>query len=240
VTSRTGVLCLHGFTGSPHTMKPVSDALADAGFDVSSPCLPGHGTVVDDMLDTTWADWSAAAEAAYADVRASHERTVLVGLSMGGTLCAWLASRHDDVAGAAFINPMVLPVDPTMQDMVREMVATGEVFAPRIGTGRSDIADPEAVENAYAETPLRPVLTLFEAVDRLQPALSSITCPIVIMTSPHDHVVDPAASDLLASKVSGPVERVTLPRSYHVATHDYDKQLVIDTVLDLVRRVDAS
>jgi carboxylesterase len=60
------------------------------------------------------------------------------------------------------------------------------------------------------------------------------------MTSPQDHVVDPAASDLLASQVSGPVERVTLPRSYHVATHDYDKQLVIDTVLDLVRRVDAS
>jgi carboxylesterase len=240
VTTRTGVLCLHGFTGSPHTMKPVSDAIAAAGFDVSVPCLPGHGTVVEDMLDTTWADWSATAEAAYADVRAAHERVVLVGLSMGGTLTAWLASRHDDVDAAAFINPMVLPVDPVMQDMVREMVATGEVFAPQVGTGRSDIADPDAVENAYAETPLRPVLTLFEAVDRLQPDLAKITCPVVIMTSPQDHVVDPAASDLLASKVSGPVERVTLPRSYHVATHDYDKQLVIDTVLDLVRRTDAS
>jgi carboxylesterase len=221
-------------------MKPVSEAVATAGFDVSAPCLPGHGTVVDDMLDTTWADWSSTAEAAYAEVRSTHERVVLVGLSMGGTLCAWLASRHDDVDAVAFINPMVLPVDPVMQDIVREMVATGEVFAPQVGTGRSDIADPDAVENAYAETPLRPVLTLFEAVDRLEPELAGISCPIVIMTSPQDHVVDPAASDLLASKVSGPVERVTLPRSYHVATHDYDKQLVIDTVLDLVRRTDAS
>ena len=42
------------------------------------------------------------------------------------------------------------------------------------------------------------------------------------------------------SGVSGSVERVTLPRSFHVATHDYDKQLVIDTVLDLVRRIDAT
>lgn len=234
------MLLLHGFTGSPHTMQPVSDAVAAAGFDVTVPCLPGHGTVVDDLLDTTWADWSATAEAAYAAVRAAHDRVVVVGLSMGGTLTAWLTSRHADVDAAAFINPMVLPVDPLLQDMVREMLATGEVFAPQAGDGRSDIADPDAVENAYAETPLRPVLTLFEAVDRLQADLEKIACPIVIMTSPQDHVVDPASSDLLASSVSGTVERVILPRSFHVATHDYDKQLVIDTVLELVRRVDAS
>jgi len=237
--SRTGVLCLHGFTGSPHTMQPVSDAVVAAGFDVTAPCLPGHGTVVDDMLDTTWADWSATVEEAYRRARAAHDRVVLVGLSMGGALCAWLAARHG-VDAVAFINPMVLPVDPGVQDMVREMIATGEVFAPQVGTGRSDIADPDAVENAYAETPLRPVLTLFEAIDRLQPELANITCPVVIMTSPQDHVVDPASSDLLASSVSGPVERVMLPRSYHVATHDYDKQLVIDTVLDLIRRTDAA
>ncbi len=39
-------------------------------------------------------------------------------------------------------------------------------------------------------------------------------------------MVDPAASDLLAEKVSGPVERVTLERSYHVATVDYDAELI--------------
>jgi carboxylesterase len=123
--------------------------------------------------------------------------------------------------------------------MVREMIAVGDVYAPRIGDGASDIADPDADERAYADTPLRPLLSLFEAVDRLQADLAKIACSVVIMTSPQDHVVDPAASDLLAERVSGPVERVTLPRSYHVATHDYDKQLVIDRTIDFVRRIDA-
>jgi carboxylesterase len=220
-------------------MAPVADAVAAAGFDVSVPCLPGHGTVVDDMLDTTWADWSSHVEAAYLELAARHDRTVLVGLSMGGTLAAWLGTRHAAIDGIVFVNPMVLPVDPVVHDMVREMLAVGEVFAPSTGTGSSDIADPDATEQAYAETPLRPVLTLFEAVDRLQPALAKITCPVVIMTSPQDHVVDPAASDLLAERVSGPVERVTLERSYHVATHDYDKQLIIDRTIDFLRKIDA-
>ena len=59
------------------------------------------------------------------------------------------------------------------------------------------------------------------------------------MTSPEDHVVDPSSSDHLAGAVSGPVERVTLSRSYHVATLDYDRQLIIDATIDFVRKVTA-
>ena len=37
----------------------------------------------------------------------------------------------------------------------------------------------------------------------------------------------------------GPVERVLLERSYHVATQDYDKQLVFDRTVEFARRVTA-
>ena len=39
-----------------------------AMFTVELPLLPGHGTQIEDMLDTRWADWSAAAESAYAEL----------------------------------------------------------------------------------------------------------------------------------------------------------------------------
>jgi carboxylesterase len=57
------------------------------------------------------------------------------------------------------------------------------------------------------------------------------------MTSPQDHVVDPHNSDIVAERVSGPVERVTLERSYHVATLDYDKDLVFERTVEFARRV---
>ena len=231
-----GVLVLHGFTGSPQTMQPVTDALVGEGFSVEVPRLPGHGTEMDDMLTTGFDDWSGAVETAYADLSSRAANVVVVGLSMGGTLGAWLTARHPEIVGAVLVNPLVAPIDPAMLAMVEEMVQTGETVAPGIG---SDIADPDAVENAYPGTPLVPLQSLAAGVVALQPELGKIACPVLLMTSANDHVVEPSNSDHLASIVSGPVERVALERSYHVATLDYDKQLIIDRTIDFVRKVTA-
>jgi carboxylesterase len=233
--SDVGVLVLHGFTGSPQTMRPVADALVAAGFSVELPRLPGHGTDVEDMLTTTFDDWSATVEATYDALAARVRSVVVVGLSMGGTLAAWLVARHaSDVAGAVFINAAVAPIDPAMLELVDQMIDAGETVAPGIG---SDIADPDAKEDAYEGTPLAPLKSLAAACLDLQSSLGAITCPVLIMTSPNDHVVEPKASDLLAEAVGGPVERVTLERSFHVATLDYDKDIVIERTLGFVRRV---
>ena len=61
--------------------------------------------------------------------------------------------------------------------------------------------------------------------------------PLLLLTSPQDHVVEPAQSDFLASTYGGPVERVTLERSYHVATQDYDKDLIFESSVAFARRV---
>ena len=76
-------------TASPATRRRcvvVAEALAAAGFHVELPRLPGHGTVVDDMLPTRWADWAGEAEAAYQRLAQRAAHVVVVGLSMGGAL----------------------------------------------------------------------------------------------------------------------------------------------------------
>ena len=234
--SDVGVLVVHGFTGNPSTMRPLADALVAAGLTVEMPRLPGHGTTVDDMATTTWADWSGAAEAAYEDLAGRCRAVVVAGLSMGGTLTAWLAGRHPEIAGIVCINPAVSPREPEVKEMVTLMLAAGETVSPGIG---SDIADPDAREAAYEGTPLACALSLFEALDELQPALGAITCPLLLLTSTEDHVVEPASSDHLAASVSGPVERVTLERSYHVATLDYDKDLIAERTIAFVHKVTA-
>ena len=47
------MLVLHGFTGNPQSLRPLAEAVADAGFTVDLPLLPGHGTAVEDMVPTT-------------------------------------------------------------------------------------------------------------------------------------------------------------------------------------------
>jgi carboxylesterase len=223
-----GVLVIHGFTGSPGTMAHLSGGIAGAGYDTVVPTLPGHGTTVEDMTTTDWADWSGAAEAAYLELAARSARVAVVGLSMGGTITCWLAARHPEIAGIVCVNPFVLPRDPDEIAFIDALIEAGEPITDPVG---ADIADPDVVEPAYDQTPLVPLRSLVGAVTDLQPDLERIACPLLLLTSAEDHTVDPLNSDHLANQVVGPVERVRLERSFHVAVLDYDKDIVVERTL---------
>ena len=223
-----GVLVLHGFTGNPQSMRPLAEALASAGFTVDLPLLPGHGTSVDDMVPTRWADWSGAAEEAYLALAARCDRVVVSGLSMGGSLTCWLATQHPEIAGLALVNPLVDPPAEDFQAVIRSMLDEGTEVAPGIG---SDIAKEGVVEKAYEGTPLRAALSLFEEVEELSHHLGEITCPVLLMSSREDHVVAPESGDLLQASVKGSFERVWLERSFHVATLDWDAPVIEERVV---------
>jgi len=219
VGDHRGVLVLHGFTGNPQSMRGLAQALADAGFTVELPLLPGHGTDMADLLPTRWSDWSGAAEAAYRDLAARCDAVVVAGLSMGGLLAVWLAQHHPEIAGIAVVNPLVAPPDASVIELAQVMLDSGEAVAPGIG---SDIAKPGAEESAYPGLPIEAALSLFAAAAEVEGALESVACPVLVFTSSEDHVVDPVSSELLVTRATGPVEQVRLERSYHVATLDWD------------------
>jgi len=229
-----GALVLHGFTGNPQSMRGLALALADAGFTVEMPLLPGHGTQIEDMLDTRWEDWSAAAEAAYTGLAARSDSVVLVGLSMGGTLGVWLAEHHPEIAALALVNPLLTPPDADTIGFVQAMVDGGDEVAPGIG---SDIAMEGAVEAAYAGLPLRAALSLFDAAAGVEAELEAVTCPVLVFTSVQDHVVDPVSSQKLVARAKGPVEQVMLERSFHVATLDWDKDEIEARTVEFVTGV---
>jgi carboxylesterase len=231
-----GMLCIHGFTGNPSSMRGVAEAAAAAGLSVELPRLPGHGTTVDDMMTTTWADWTAEADAAYGRLAARTEKVVVAGLSMGGSLTLWLGTRHPEIAGLVCINPATMPQPAEIVAMVQGMVDEGETLMPGIG---SDIAKPDVHESAYEGTPLPPLISLMAGLAELQDALPTVTTPLLLMNSPEDHVVEPAQSEHLAALWSGPLERVSLERSYHVATMDYDAELIEAEAVAFARRVAA-
>ena len=216
-----GALVLHGFTGSPVSMRPLAEALAAAGFAVEMPRLPGHGTAVEDLAETGWDDWLTEAERALGTVaeRAASGKVVVVGLSMGGALTAALAQGHPELAGIVLINaPVAAP--PELAAGIEEMLAGGVEVIDSIG---GDIADPDADEVSYESTPLRPLVTMLMAGQDVRERLPEIRQPTLIITSRQDHVVSPADSDVLAEHIAGPVERLWLEKSFHVATLDYDR-----------------
>jgi carboxylesterase len=227
-----GVLVLHGFTGNCNSIRGLAETFADVGMSVEAPLLPGHGTVLEEMMPLRFADWAEAAEEAYVALLARCSRVAIAGLSMGGGLACWLAERHKEIPGLILINPLVSAPADDFCLAIEDLVASGTEMVPGIG---SDIADPESHEISYTGTPLRCVLSLFDGVREVGASLGEINCPVLLFSSRDDHVVLPSNGDLLQAKLSGPCERVWLERSYHVATLDYDRNEIEERSASFVR-----
>jgi carboxylesterase len=236
-TTNVGVLTLHGFTGNPSSMRGIAEAMAALGHHVEMPRLPGHGTVIEDMVTTGWSDWTREVRAAHGRLADRVDEIVVVGLSMGGALTLWSGFELSSVIGLVAINPATTPQAAPILDMIEEMVDDGTEIAPAIG---GDIADPDAEESSYDGAPLRPLLSFMrEGLAPMTDRYGELTVPLLLITSRQDHVVEPANSEHLAVNYGGDVEHVWLDRSYHVATQDYDAADIERRVGEFVARVAA-
>jgi len=229
---RRGVLCLHGFTGTPFELRYLSQGLHARGFTVVAPLLPGHGETPAALDDTRWADWYAAAESALDALRARCDRVAIVGQSMGGALALHLArTRRDDVGAVATLAaPLWLP--PAARLLIRAYRSTPlrRVLPqlPKPGAA-SDVRDPvmRHANPAYPVLPARALLELDELIRLVRRELPAITTPALVMHARSDHSVPFACSRELARRLGGRIVRHhTLYGSYHVLGIDIERDLV--------------
>ena len=213
-----GVLLCHGFTGSPYSMRPWARHLEADGFRVSLPRLPGHGTSWQELNRTTWVDWYAAADRAFGELTRQCERVFVAGLSMGGALALRLAEqRGEEVAALSLVNPCIHIADPRIR--ASRLLS---VIPSLAGIG-NDIAKPGDGEFGYARNPLRALHSQTQLWADVRANLHRVTQPTLVHWSRADHVVDPSSLALLRTALPH-LQVVTLERSYHVATLDYDAE----------------
>ena len=235
----TGVLVLHGFTGNPSSMRGFAEAMAGAGFHVEMPRLPGHGTTVEDMLTTGWADWSAEVEAAYTRLAERAERIVVAGLSMGGALTLWLGLVHPEIAGLVCVNPATHRAArrrPPVPDRdagrrhgrhARHRQRHRRPRGQRVGLRRA-CRWHRCCRSSVTGWP------------RSQDRYGELAMPLLLLTSREDHVVATTDSDYLAEHYGGPVDHRWLERSYHVATLDFDRDIIFLDAVEFAHRVTGS
>jgi carboxylesterase len=231
---RVGVLLSHGFTGSPASMLPWGRYLAEQGYGVAVPRLPGHGTTWQEANRTGWSDWTDELERAFEKLRASCDQVVVGGLSMGGGLALRLAAdRGREVAGIVLVNAAV--------NTVRKDVLALPVLKHLVGSFpgiANDIKKPGVEEHGYDRTPLRAAHSMMTGWKQLREDLPKVTQPILLFRSAEDHVVDPSSARIIQAQVSSRdvTERI-LQNSFHVATLDNDAPLIFSESAEFVRRV---
>ncbi len=228
-----GCLLVHGFTGNPSSMRPMGETLAKRGFTVVGPRLKGHGTRVEDMLDNRYQEWIASAEAGLAEIGKRCRTVFVAGLSMGATLALHLACKHPDkvkgvvpICGPVFMKDFKLVFLPLLRLFVKTV--------PGIG---SDIKNPAVKELSYDRVPLRALGELLQLCRLVKEELPRIRQPALIFAAREDHVVHPSNATYILEQIgSSEKELIWLENSYHVATLDYDRELIFEKTAQFMQQ----
>lgn len=226
-----GVLVLHGFTGSPGTVRQWAAHLAESGLTVRAPLLAGHGAGWRALGTTGWGDWYASAERAFVELYARCEQVFVTGISMGGCLAFRLAETQGDrVGGLVVVNPSLagdnplIPLAPALKYVIKSLPAIG-----------GDIKKPGVREGALKRTPVSSIATLPAMWQATAGELASVTQPVLVYRSKVDHVVGPASMKVLNQALPGAEVRM-LANSYHVATLDNDAPEIFDGTLAFIQK----
>ncbi len=229
---QVGVLFVHGFTGSPASLRDWAERTLAAGYRVALPRLPGHGTRWQELAATGWQDWFACVDRELTDLRAECDTVFVASLSMGGALSLRLAEqRPDDVAGLVLVNPALtahsklVPLAGALKHVVKTV------------KGIANDAKADIDEGAYDLTPIAAVQAMNQLWSDVRPYLDLVTCPLLIFRSEVDHVVPASSVEIIRRQTSSSdVTEHVLTNSYHVATMDHDAGLIVDESLEFFAR----
>ena len=220
-----GVLLVHGFTGSPASMRPWAEYLNQKGYTVRVPLLPGHGTKPEDLNEVTWDQWPAKVEAELEELFKSCNKVFICGLSMGGGTTLNVATRlSKKLSGIILVNPMihVAFIGPE----VAFFLSRFQKLRKSVG---DDIKRPGITEWGYDALPTRGVYQLLKMLKYTRSRLHDVTVPMQLFHSVDDHTLPVSNTEIIMKGVGSPIkQRIELTNSYHVATMDYDAEVIFE------------
>ena len=230
--SNIGILVSHGFTGTTSTMKSLCESFGAQGWSVECPRLPGHGTTWEDLSRCKYQDWIDELERSLVKLKENANLIFMVGLSMGGALTLSLASRHPEFKGIILINHLAV-----MKEMKYIFVPYLRKFIKSVKAIGNDVKNLDVKEITYDQTPLEGVYQLILLTKNIARKIKKIDQPVLIFKSKIDHVVPQYNVGYTVDRLSSnEIDIVKLDNSYHVATIDYDHELIVEKSIKFIKK----
>lgn len=258
---RTGILLIHGLTGTPTEMRGVAREFNRAGYTVYALQLAGHCGTVDDLIATRWEDWYQSVVDGANKLREHVDSLFVCGLSMGAVLALKYAAAHSsEINGviaysvtfrydgwsispmSRFIAPWILPLADMLGVCRHKMFDEEPPYGIRNEVLRTKIANKmHSGDSAAAGLPGNPWPSLNEFLQlsrNVRSQLHLIHAPCLLLHAADDDLSHRRNAELVRDGVSGPVELVLLHNSYHMITIDNDRQELFDRSIAFANRYD--
>ena len=231
---RTGVVLVHGFTGTTTEVRPLAKALLNNGYSVSAPLLPGHGRAPTDMNACRWQDWAAAVDAAYRALAARCDRVVIGGESMGGLLALYAGIHHPEAAAVLAFAPALIT------NRAADKLLAGAVapFVPYMQKQRGPLTPADERWKGYTVNPVKAGVQLFRLQAEVRRSLPLLRRPLLVVQGRNDTTVSPLAPEIIAREVRSTVKEVHwFENSTHCVLLDGEIEAVNALTLDFLARV---
>ncbi len=186
-------LLIHGFTGYPAELSVLARTLADAGYAVQVPRLPGHGDCRTDFYSTRAEDWVRHCYDCYLNLQAEYPVVHVGGHSMGGLLASATA--------AAFGAPKLVLLAPAflLTPRISFMNKLLAKIRPFIERGRLQTAffdkypERQILHKEYwADDHVGPTIQLVRLQHRCTLNLPRVRSDILLVAGGMDPTVPPA------------------------------------------------
>ena len=241
-TARAIVL-LHGLTDSPRQFEAFAYLLHADGNNVYVPRLPEHGLRggnVGSLSALTAAQMRGAADSIVNEARGLGDSVVIVGLSMGGAIGAWIAQQLP-VSRAVLIAPAIEPGRiPSLID--RPLIGLADRLPPITRRSPPDSARPDR-EVGFNLRAVAEILELGSSILGQAAREASRTRDIAVLVNASDRTVKESAAEGLARNWLQHGARVSvfeLPDSLRLPHNIIDPiagRVGGDAVLDLIRQL---
>jgi len=229
---KIGILLVHGFTGSPASMRSWGEFFGARGYSVRVPRLPGHGRQWEELNKISWQEWPARVVVELEELHKTCDKVFIFGLSMGGGTSLYVSAHHGDmISGIVLVNPMI-----HIPGFAAKFAPALSIFRKGLPSVGNDIKRPGVTEFGYDVLPTKGVVQLAKLLKSSRSTLGLIKAPLLLFHSAEDHVLAVANTEIIMAEIgSTQKQRVELLNSYHVATLDYDSDIIFENSLIFVQ-----
>lgn len=222
-------------------MDYLAKELNQAKFTVSAPVLAGHGTHYQHLEQTSWEDWYQSGEEAFLQLHSYCDTVMVAGLSMGGLMAAHLCHHHPQKVKALGLMATPLFLDSFLVSSVFPAVWKTPLkhLYKYQNKFQFSINDPRARRRyeAYDKIPVASVATLLDFQKVVRQELKHIHQPAIVIHSINDETVPYGNLDYIKAILpSDEVKTVTLKRSNHIITVDYEKETVAKSLVRFFKK----
>jgi carboxylesterase len=238
---KIGVLWFHAWASTKDDLQEMLMYLEQRGIEYHSINLKGHNTNPSDLHRVTHKDWLKQAEEAYQEISDKWDIIFVGGLSMGGQLALYLASKYK-VYGIITIGT---PLKVKVPFIIRYMSHILQ-YIPYLIYRRQPFANDRikkislSRKGAYKYFPISSVAQVCLLTRKIRRNyVNKVNAPILLIQSTSDHIVPRYNLEIFQKRLktqSKDIHIMWVEDSYHLVNLDYSKLEVFKKIYEFIQK----